>query len=98
MITLKTPIHPGEMLQEVLSEVKIAPEELDNLIGVREGTTALLIDEKADINAGLVFQLGKLCSQSPGYWMNMQTSYELASAANNVELESALEKITPLKI
>lgn len=74
------PIHPGEYLREALEELGLSQAELAKTIGVSPMRISHLVREERPVTADLALRLGKVFGQSPQYWLNLQSSYELKLA------------------
>lgn len=74
------PIHPGEYLREALEELGLSQAELAKAIGVSPMRISHLVREERPVTADLALRLGKVFGQSPQYWLNLQSSYELKLA------------------
>ncbi len=71
------PIHPGEHLKEILEEVGMSQNAFALSIGVSVMRISHVIKGKRPITAELAVLFGKAFSQTPQFWMNLQTSYDL---------------------
>ena len=81
-------IHPGEILrEEFLKPMGLSGYKLAKSLGV----TAQRV--KSGISAGMAIRLGKFFGMAPEFWMNLQTSYELAVARKH--LKKKINKIKP---
>jgi addiction module HigA family antidote len=74
------PIHPGEYLREALEELGLSQAELAKSIGISPMRISHLVREERPVTADLALRLGKVFGQSPQYWLNLQSSYELKLA------------------
>jgi len=88
-------VHPGEILREdILPEVNISESKLANYLNVSRMTVNRLVNERQGISAEMALRLGKLFGNSPDFWLNLQSAYDLKVAERSVALE--LKKIEPL--
>jgi len=55
-----------------------------------------IVKEKRSITADTALRLGKLFGQSPQFWLNLQSAYELGCEEDRLEPE--LDKIQELQI
>lgn len=76
----RTPIHPGEILADELSELGISAAELARLIEVPANRISQIIAGKRNISADTALRLGQYFGTSPEFWMNLQKTYELDQA------------------
>ena len=73
-------IHPGEFLDETLRELKISQAEFARAIGVSPMRISHVIERARPITAELALLIGRAFGQSPQYWLNLQTAYDLKIA------------------
>ena len=83
----RTPIHPGEILADELKEIGISGTELSRQLKVPENRVPLIIAGKRNITADTALRLGKWFGTTPDFWMNLQKSYELRLAAQQIGKE-----------
>ncbi len=83
----RTPLHPGEILRDELVEIGITGTELSRQIKVPENRIPQIIAGKRSITADTALRLGKWFGTSPGFWLNLQKSYELRKAAREIGKE-----------
>lgn len=70
-------IHPGEYLMEMLEEFGMSQNAFALSIGVSAMRISHVIHGKRPVTAELAVLFGKAFGQTPQYWMNLQTSYDL---------------------
>jgi antitoxin HigA-1 len=75
-----TTIHPGEFLGEILGELKISQAAFARTAGVSPVLVSYLIRGSRSVSAALALRFSKVLGQSPEYWLNLQTAYDLATA------------------
>ena len=73
-------IHPGEFLSEILDEMSISQAEFARAIGVSPMRISHIIKGTRPVTAELALLFGRAFDQSPQYWLNLQTSYDLKTA------------------
>jgi antitoxin HigA-1 len=71
------PIHPGAFLKEILGEIGISQNAFAHAIGVSPMRISHVIKGTRPVTAELALLFGKIFTQTPTYWMNLQTSYDL---------------------
>ena len=91
----RTPIHPGEILSDELTELNIAAAELARAIKVPPNRITQIIAGKRSISADTALRLGKWLGTGPRLWLNLQQAYELDLASQ--ELKDTLSKIKSRK-
>jgi antitoxin HigA-1 len=80
----RTPIHPGEHLDEELRELGISAAELSRQIDVPVNRITGIIHGQRGITADTALRLGHWFGTSPQFWMNLQQLYELRLAESEV--------------
>lgn len=73
-------IHPGDFLAEILEELNLPQAGLAKAIGVSPMRISHVIKGTRPVTAELALLLGKVFNQSPQYWLNLQSSYDLKKA------------------
>ncbi len=74
------PIHPGIFLKELLDELGVSQNGFAQAIGVSPMRISHVIKGTRPVTAELALLFGKAFGQTPSYWMNLQTSYDLKTA------------------
>lgn len=88
------PIHPGVFLKEILDELGISQNAFAQAIGVSPMRISHVIKGARPVTAELALLFGKVFSQTPTYWMNLQTSYDLKAAEK--ALAKRMHQVQPL--
>ena len=89
-------IHPGEILrEEFLKPMGISVYELAQQIHLTRSRVNDIARERRAITADTALRLARFFGTTPQFWMNMQASYELRKAQN--ELGAKLKTIEPAK-
>ncbi len=78
------PTHPGEFLAEILREHGLSQAEFARAIGLSPMRVSHLIKGTRPVTAELALLLGQAFEQSPHFWMNLQASFDLKTAAQNI--------------
>lgn len=74
-------IHPGEILRlEFLEPMDITPYRLSKDIGVAQTRISEILAEKRSITADTALRLSRYFGNSPQFWLNLQTQYDLRQA------------------
>ena len=76
------PIHPGVFLKEILDELCISQNAFAQAIDVSPMRISHVINGTRPVTAELALLFGKAFEQTPNYWMNLQTNYDLKIAEN----------------
>jgi len=78
------PIHPGEFLKETLEELGTSQAEFARAIGVSPMRISHVVNGTRPVTAELALLFGRAFGQSPQYWLNLQTAFDLKSAARDI--------------
>ena len=86
-------IHPGEFLRETLDELGLTQAAFANALGISPMRVSHLLKGDRPVTAELALRLGRALGQSPQYWLNLQTAYDLkvAQAAMKDSLQAVRE-------
>ena len=87
------PIHPGKFLRETLEELDISQAQFARAIGVSPMRVSHVVNGARPVTAELALLFGRALGQSPQYWLNLQTAYDLkiAGAAMSKQLKTIPE-------
>ncbi|MCW5697248.1 MAG: HigA family addiction module antidote protein [Bauldia sp.] len=91
MTTLGFSIHPGEILrEEYLVPLGLKPYTLAKKLNVPRTRIERLVAERTPVTPDTALRLAKFFDTTPQFWMNMQTSYDLAveGKAKKAEIEA----------
>lgn len=89
-------IHPGAFLRETLGDLELTQAAFAEAIGVSPMRVSHLLRGDRPVTAELALRLGRALGQSPQYWLNLQTAYDLKIA--QVEMKESLlavREVTP---
>ena len=79
------PITPGEMLkEEFLVEYGLSQNQLAKAIGISPNRIAEIVNNRRRITADTALRLGLYFGNSPEFWLNLQTLYDLKMARKNL--------------
>ena len=85
------PVHPGEILKETLSDLGLSMNRLALDIRVPANRISGIISGQRGITAETALRLARHFQTTPGYWMNLQSQYDLAVARDQWEDRVASE-------
>ena len=71
------PVHPGGYLKELLDEMGLSQYRLAHDIGVPAMRISHVVHGKRPVTAELALRLGRYFGQSPRYWLNLQSRYDM---------------------
>lgn len=78
------PIHPGELLSEILSDRNMSQAAFARLINVSAMRISHVVRGERSVTAELALLFGRAFDQSPEFWLNLQTSYDLKIAQSHL--------------
>ncbi len=79
------PVTPGDMLKhEFLVEYGLSQNELAQAIGVSPNRIAEIVNNRRRITADTAVRLSLFFGNSPEFWMNLQSWYDLKMAAKDL--------------
>jgi antitoxin HigA-1 len=95
MIPKNNPIHPGEILrEEFLTPLEIPQTKLAAALGIPLQRVNEICTGKRGITPETAWLLGSAFGNSPQFWMNLQTMYDLSIArAHIAKLPRPLRKL-----
>ncbi len=73
-------IHPGEFLAEVLDELGYSQAAFARAVGVSPMRISHVIKGARPVTAELALLFSRAFKQTPQYWLNLQTDYDLKTA------------------
>jgi addiction module HigA family antidote len=89
-------IHPGEILKlDFLEPLNITSYRLSKDLGVTQTRISEILAGKRSITADTALRLSRYFGNSPQFWLNLQTHYDLRQAQeNNAEVYSNIPVVT----
>lgn len=88
-------IHPGEiLLEEFLDPLGISQNALARAIGVPPRRVNEIVLGKRGITADTALRLSRAFGTSEGFWMGLQTDYDLEEARKRID--AALKNVEKL--
>ena len=82
-------IHPGEVLAEELKTIGVSVAALSRAIDVPQSRMAEVVNGKRSVTADTALRLACYFGTSARFWMNLQTSYDLAVVDEKCGLQIA---------
>ncbi len=74
----RCPIHPGELLREVIGEgLRLSVSEAARHLGVSRMTLHRILAGEQTVTPEMALRLGKLCGNGPELWLRMQMAHDL---------------------
>ena len=90
------PVHPGVYLRELLEELGISQYRLAQDIGVPAMRISHVVRGRRPVTAELALRLGRYLRQSPRYWLNLQSRYDM-DVAEEVLGDRVAREVRPSK-
>ena len=78
------PIHPGEVLHEVLDEAGLTVNALALALRIPANRIGAIVKGQRGITADTALRLARYFGTSAQIWMNLQARYELAAAEDSL--------------
>ena len=80
------PSHPGEILREdFIQERGLTITEVAQGLGMARANLSAIVNERAGISPELAVKLSVAFGNTPQFWSNLQTNYELWHAERTVD-------------
>lgn len=76
----RTPIHPGEILQDELRELGLSAAALARNLDVPTNRITGILNGRRAVTADTALRLGHWFGMSAEFWLNLQKQYELRLA------------------
>ena len=91
---LVRPVHPGEVLADILEDLEINESEFAKVLDVSRQTVNEIIEGKRGITADMAIRIGKALGNGPKLWLNLQQKIDIweAMTAN----KETYEKVTSI--
>jgi addiction module antidote protein, HigA family len=93
---MRTPSTPGEILrEEYMKPYGISLSKVSDALGVSPGTVSRLINGKSALSTDMALRLAKVFGTTPMFWINMQTTHDIAVAKQDKKLDAEIQKLKP---
>jgi antitoxin HigA-1 len=80
IIMARPPIHPGAILSDELEELNLTATALARHINVPANRITQIIQGKRAVTGDTALRLGHWFGNSPQFWLNLQSQYDLRIA------------------
>ncbi len=77
-------IHPGRLLKREMEARELSANRLALALRVPSGRITQILNGKRGISAETALRFAQYFGNSAGFWMNLQSRYELAVAEHSV--------------
>ena len=71
------PVHPGRVLKRELAARELSANRLALALHVPSGRITSILNSKRAVTPETALRLGRYFGNSPQFWMNLQTRYDL---------------------
>jgi addiction module HigA family antidote len=87
------PVHPGRILRRELLARNLSANQLALAIRIPSGRITQILKERRGISPETALRLSRYFGNSPRFWLNLQSRYELAVVENELgaKIESEIE-------
>jgi antitoxin HigA-1 len=84
------PVTPGEMLrEEFLAEYALSQSQFAKALGISPNRIAEIVANRRRITADTAVRLSLYFGNSPEFWMNLQTHYDVKMARRKLKPQDA---------
>ena len=90
------PVHPGVYLKELLDELKLSQYRIAQDLGIPAMRINHVVNGRRPVTAELALRLGRYFGQSPRYWINLQSRYDMDVAEDALSAQVTRE-VRPLR-
>lgn len=87
------PIHPGEVLRDLLHEVGLTANALALVLRVPAIRTSGIVKGQRGITADTALRLGRYFGASSQMWVNLQAKYDLSAAEDALRAQIEREAL-----
>ena len=78
------PVHPGRILKRELQARSLSANRLALALRVPSGRITMILNGKRAITPETALRLARYFGNSAQFWLNLQTSYDLAVAERTI--------------
>ena len=79
------PIHPGEVLADILDDLEMKPEQIAQGLDISVQTVNQILQGEQKITVDLAIRIGKAIGNGPQLWLNLQQKVDIWDAINRNE-------------
>lgn len=91
------PVHPGEiLLHDFMEPLGLTQSALAEAVGVTPMRVSEIVRGQRAVTADTALRLSRYFGTRPGWWLDLQSHYELEQAAD--ELDSRIARIKPCQL
>ena len=89
----KTKLTPGTALCAMLKKFNLNYNRLAKAIGISSAMVRLIARDENPISAPVAFRLAKFFKTTPGYWLALQTDFDVSKTSQDKDLTKKLTSI-----
>jgi addiction module HigA family antidote len=90
-------VHPGEILrEEFMAPLELSMNKMAMALRVPVTRIADIVNERRGITADTALRFARYFKNSPAFWMNLQTRYDLEMAEDEIAAKIARD-VQPLE-
>jgi addiction module HigA family antidote len=78
------PVHPGRILKRELAARELSANRLALALRLPANRVTEIVNGKRGISPETALRLGRFFGNTPRFWLNLQTAYELAAAEREI--------------
>ena len=91
------PVHPGEVLADVLEDIEISQTAFAEMLGVSRRTINEIVQGRRPVSVDMAIRIGQSLGNGPQLWLNLQQTVDIWDAfQSNGEAYNKLSKIPEL--
>ncbi|MCH8038203.1 MAG: HigA family addiction module antidote protein [Proteobacteria bacterium] len=79
-----TPVHPGRVLKRELAARELSANRLALALRVPSGRITSILNGKRGISPETALRLARYFGNSPRFWLNLQSGFDLAVAERDL--------------
>lgn len=88
------PIHPGEVISDILEDLEITQTKFAEILGVSRRTVNEIIQGRRPITVDMAIRIGKALGNGPQLWLNLQQKVDIWDALQTYAED--YEKVTKI--
>ncbi len=94
----RPPTHPGEVLKhDIFLSLRVTQDKFSEMLGLSRKTINEIFAGKSSISAETAVKLGTLFGNEPQFWLNMQSSYDIWVARQQLQGSPLLGRLEMLR-
>ena len=74
------PVHPGEVISDVLEDIGITQTSFAEALGVSRRTVNEIVQGRRPITVDMAIRIGKALGNGPRLWLNLQQKVDIWDA------------------